>query len=97
MSTSASSKLACAAKDKRLKPRALIAVDLFGLAADYEALNAFCDGKVLLLIADVTAQPTQHSGPRNRQKQSTNHYAAGTERKVLKRGMTTWRVQLSHL
>jgi dTDP-4-amino-4,6-dideoxygalactose transaminase len=66
MSTSASSKLACAAKDKRLKPRAMVAVDLFGLAADYEALNAFCDAKVLLLIADVTAQPTQHSGPRNR-------------------------------
>jgi dTDP-4-amino-4,6-dideoxygalactose transaminase len=41
-----------AAKDKRLKPRALIAVDLFGLAADYEALNAFCDANGLLLIAD---------------------------------------------
>jgi dTDP-4-amino-4,6-dideoxygalactose transaminase len=41
-----------AAKDKGLRPRALIAVDLFGLAADYEALNAFCDANGLLLIAD---------------------------------------------
>ena len=41
-----------AAKDKGLKPRGLIAVDLFGLAADYEALNAFCDVNGLLLIAD---------------------------------------------
>jgi dTDP-4-amino-4,6-dideoxygalactose transaminase len=41
-----------AAKDEGLKPRALIAVDLFGLAADYEALNAFCDANGLLLIAD---------------------------------------------
>jgi dTDP-4-amino-4,6-dideoxygalactose transaminase len=41
-----------AAKDRGLKPRALIAVDLFGLAADYEALNAFCDANGLLLIAD---------------------------------------------
>lgn len=37
---------------KGLKPRALIAVDLFGLAADYDALNAFCDAHGLLLIAD---------------------------------------------
>jgi dTDP-4-amino-4,6-dideoxygalactose transaminase len=41
-----------AAKDRGLKPRALIAVDLFGLTADYEALNAFCDANGLLLIAD---------------------------------------------
>lgn len=41
-----------AATDKGLRPRALIAVDLFGLAADYEALNAFCDANGLLLIAD---------------------------------------------
>jgi dTDP-4-amino-4,6-dideoxygalactose transaminase len=41
-----------AAKDGGLTPRALIAVDLFGLAADYEALNAFCDANGLLLIAD---------------------------------------------
>jgi UDP-2-acetamido-2-deoxy-ribo-hexuluronate aminotransferase len=40
------------AKDNGLRPRALIAVDLFGLAADYEALNAFCDANGLLLIAD---------------------------------------------
>jgi dTDP-4-amino-4,6-dideoxygalactose transaminase len=41
-----------AAKDKGLKPKALIAVDLFGLPADYDALNAFCDASGLLLIAD---------------------------------------------
>jgi dTDP-4-amino-4,6-dideoxygalactose transaminase len=40
------------ARDNGLKPRALIAVDLFGLAADYDALNAFCDANGLLLIAD---------------------------------------------
>ena len=41
-----------AAKDKGLEPRAVIAVDLFGLAADYDSLNAFCDANELLLIAD---------------------------------------------
>ncbi|HJQ57908.1 MAG TPA: DegT/DnrJ/EryC1/StrS aminotransferase family protein [Vineibacter sp.] len=41
-----------AAKNKGLKPRAVIAVDLFGLAADYDALNSFCDANGLLLIAD---------------------------------------------
>ena len=40
------------ARDKCLKPRALIAVDLFGLPADYDALNAFCQANELLLIAD---------------------------------------------
>jgi dTDP-4-amino-4,6-dideoxygalactose transaminase len=40
------------AKDEGLKPRAVIAVDLFGLAADYEALNTFCGANGLLLIAD---------------------------------------------
>lgn len=40
------------AKDEGLTPRAIIAVDLFGLAADYEALNAFCGANGLLLIAD---------------------------------------------
>jgi dTDP-4-amino-4,6-dideoxygalactose transaminase len=39
-------------RKKGLKPRAVIAVDLFGLAADYDALNAFCDANDLLLIAD---------------------------------------------
>ncbi len=38
--------------DKGLKPRAMISVDLFGLPADYDALNAFCDAHGLLLIAD---------------------------------------------
>ena len=41
-----------AARAKGLKPRAVIAVDLFGLAADYDALNAFCDRNGLRLIAD---------------------------------------------
>jgi len=40
------------ARDKGLKPRALIAVDLFGLPADYDALNVFCRANDLLLIAD---------------------------------------------
>jgi dTDP-4-amino-4,6-dideoxygalactose transaminase len=40
------------AKEKGLTPRALISVDLFGLPADYDALNAFCDANKLLLIAD---------------------------------------------
>ena len=39
-------------RNKGLNPRALIAVDLFGLAAAYEALNASCDVNGLLLIAD---------------------------------------------
>ena len=41
-----------AAKGKGLVPRAVIAVDLFGLSADYDALNAFCEAHGLLLIAD---------------------------------------------
>jgi dTDP-4-amino-4,6-dideoxygalactose transaminase len=41
-----------AAQAKGLKPKAMIAVDLFGLAADYDALNAFCDKHGLLLIDD---------------------------------------------
>jgi dTDP-4-amino-4,6-dideoxygalactose transaminase len=35
-----------------LRPRAVIAVDLFGLAADYSRLNATCAREGLLLIAD---------------------------------------------
>ncbi len=41
-----------AAKGQGLVPRAVIAVDLFGLSADYDALNAFCEANGLLLIAD---------------------------------------------
>jgi dTDP-4-amino-4,6-dideoxygalactose transaminase len=41
-----------AANAKGLTPRAVISVDLFGLSADYDALNAFCDAHGLLLIAD---------------------------------------------
>lgn len=39
-------------KAKGLTPRAVMAVDLFGLPADYDRLNAFCDTHGLLLIAD---------------------------------------------
>lgn len=41
-----------AAKAEGLMPKAVISVDLFGLAADYDALNDFCDAHGLLLIAD---------------------------------------------
>jgi dTDP-4-amino-4,6-dideoxygalactose transaminase len=40
------------ARDRNLKPRAVIAVDLFGLPADYDALVTFCDSNDLVLIAD---------------------------------------------
>lgn len=40
------------ARSQGLTPRAVIAVDLFGLPADYDALNAFCDARGLTLIAD---------------------------------------------
>ncbi len=36
----------------RLKPRAVIAVDLFGLPADYDAIRSVCDRSGLLLIED---------------------------------------------
>lgn len=38
-----------------LNPRAIIAVDLFGHPADYDPIQAFCDGNGLVLISD-TAQ-----------------------------------------
>ena len=42
-----------ACRDKgALKPRAVIAVDLFGQPADYDRLNALCEAEGLLLIAD---------------------------------------------
>lgn len=40
------------ARENGFRPRAVIAVDLFGLAADYDALNVFCRDNDLLLIAD---------------------------------------------
>lgn len=40
------------ARESGLRARALISVDLFGLPADYDALNAFCQNNGLLLIAD---------------------------------------------
>lgn len=36
----------------RLRPRALLAVDLFGLPADYESLAPWCAGEGIVLIAD---------------------------------------------
>jgi dTDP-4-amino-4,6-dideoxygalactose transaminase len=39
-------------KEGRLKPRAVIAVDLFGQPADYPAIRALCDRYGLKLIAD---------------------------------------------
>lgn len=39
-------------KEGRLKPKAIIPVDLFGLAADYEALNAIAKRENLLVIED---------------------------------------------
>ena len=38
--------------DGRLNPRAVIAVDLFGLPPDYTTLNRICDENELFLIAD---------------------------------------------
>lgn len=40
------------AKKHELKPRALITVDLFGQAADYDPIEAFCKQNDLVLIAD---------------------------------------------
>lgn len=39
-------------KEGRLKPRAVIAVDLFGLPADYPAIRTICDRHGMKLIAD---------------------------------------------
>lgn len=40
------------AKEKGLNPRAVIAVDLFGLPADYPAIKAICEDLDLLLLED---------------------------------------------
>lgn len=40
------------AQAKGLKPKGVIAVDLFGLPADYEAIEAFCKNNGLWLICD---------------------------------------------
>jgi dTDP-4-amino-4,6-dideoxygalactose transaminase len=40
------------AKKHELKPRALITVDLFGQACDYEPIEAFCKANGLVLISD---------------------------------------------
>ena len=44
---------ACAlARERGLEPRAVVAVDLFGLPADYAAIRAACDAESLLLLED---------------------------------------------
>lgn len=45
-------RIAAVRRKGELKPRALIAVDLFGQAADYDRLNPLCQAEKLLLIAD---------------------------------------------
>jgi dTDP-4-amino-4,6-dideoxygalactose transaminase len=45
-------RIAAVRKKGDLKPRALIAVDLFGQPADYDRLNPLCESEKLLLIAD---------------------------------------------
>ncbi len=40
------------ARDRALNPRAVIAVDLFGLSADYARLRAIADRENLILVAD---------------------------------------------
>jgi UDP-2-acetamido-2-deoxy-ribo-hexuluronate aminotransferase len=44
--------IAAVRKAGKFRPRAVIAVDLFGLAADYASLNALCESEGLTLIAD---------------------------------------------
>lgn len=44
--------IAMVKKDGRLKPKAIIPVDLFGLAANYEAINAIAARENLLVIED---------------------------------------------
>lgn len=44
--------IAAVRKAGKFRPRAVLAVDLFGLAADYGALNALCEAEDLVLIAD---------------------------------------------
>jgi UDP-2-acetamido-2-deoxy-ribo-hexuluronate aminotransferase len=59
------------AEEKGLRPAAIIAVDLFGLPADWPALNAFADDHGLLLIAD----SAQSFGGRDAQGQSVGTLA----------------------
>ncbi|TJX26137.1 MAG: DegT/DnrJ/EryC1/StrS aminotransferase family protein, partial [Mesorhizobium sp.] len=44
--------IAAIKKEGRLKPKAIIPVDLFGLAADYEAIMAIANREGLLVIED---------------------------------------------
>jgi len=44
--------IAAVKKAGKFRPRAVLAVDLFGLAADYGALNALCEAEGMALIAD---------------------------------------------
>jgi dTDP-4-amino-4,6-dideoxygalactose transaminase len=45
-------RIAAVRKEGELRPRALIAVDLFGQTVDYDRLNALCDAEKLLLVSD---------------------------------------------
>ncbi len=45
-------KIAAVKRSGRLTPKAIIAVDLFGLPADYDQLNTIADKEDMLLIAD---------------------------------------------
>ncbi|NJO12528.1 MAG: aminotransferase class I/II-fold pyridoxal phosphate-dependent enzyme, partial [Gammaproteobacteria bacterium] len=44
--------IAAVKKEGSYRPRAVIAVDLFGLPADYPALNKLCEAEGLILIDD---------------------------------------------
>lgn len=44
--------IAAVRREGKLRPRAVIAVDLFGVPADYAALNKLCQAENLLLLAD---------------------------------------------
>jgi len=51
-------------RGKRLRPRAVITVDLFGLPADYAAIEPLCDGLGLLLLEDAAQGFGGHMGGR---------------------------------
>lgn len=51
-------------REGRLRPRAVVAVDLFGLPADYEGLNELCRRYNLFLLADAAQSFGGRSGNR---------------------------------
>ena len=50
--------------DGKLKPKAIVAVDLFGLPADYETMNQIAEAEGLSLIADAAQSFGARSGNR---------------------------------